>query len=660
MSKRGHRIPSTPPNIFALNAQSVLATTATILAKAAKLQDDLVERYTPDTASYNNVVLPLGHDENARLHFCQQVEFLASTSLDDSLRAACREASKRFAHFETSTTQRADLCMLVAAINGKKEILTTEGMRYLESVLSRFEDRRARLSVDDTCSPKRIEEELAQVKQEYPQTCRQESGIRLSQEELEGVDLDLLCEDDGSEDGSKLRLPFQGMRWWKALSTARRSETRRTIYIERASAAESNIPLLERANVLRTHKAQLLGYKDYMQMTMRNNLIKSPATVQNLLGDLEKQLSPLKNHLSKRWRDLKSKDLLGCGEEDDGKLYEWDRHFYTQKMMEKSYDIDADEISQYFEMSGTVQRTLKIFEDVFGITFAGIDDHDVGYLTNGQGRRALTWHPDVLIFAVWNAPLGDVDEQPFLGYLYMDLFCRPGKRSGFCDLPINPGFTDQDGNRVYPSTCLLCDFDKPTADRHRFLQHQEVVVLFHELGHGIHDLVSKTEFARFHGASTAEDFNEAPSQMLEHWCWHPEILKSLGRLHNANDEFDQKQELTANEKERSMPDHLIERLLQSRKLRDAVKILGMLAVSRFQFAVGSARSIQEASEMDSTELFHFMMNQTLGMDHPGVFCPAQACMPEHFTVEGLYKYLITQIYASDIFSTVFEKKSNGC
>ncbi|KAI7361096.1 hypothetical protein KC336_g21877, partial [Hortaea werneckii] len=107
-------------------------------------------------------------------------------------------------------------------------------------------------------------------------------------------------------------------------------------------------------------------------------------------------------------------------------------------MMEESYDIDADEISQYFEMSGTVQRTLKIFEDVFGITFAGIDDHDVGYLTNGQGRRALPWHPDVLIFAVWNAPLGDVDEQPFLGYLYMDLFCRPGKRSGFCDLPINP------------------------------------------------------------------------------------------------------------------------------------------------------------------------------------------------------------------------------
>lgn len=67
-----------------------------------------------------------------------------------------------------------------------------------------------------------------------------------------------------------------------------------------------------------------------------------------------------------------------------------------------------------------------------------------------------------------------------------------------------------------------------------------------------------------------------------------------------------------------MPDHLIEKLLHSRKMKDAVKILGMLSVSHFQFAIGSARSIQEASEIDTTELFHFMMNQTLGMDHPGV------------------------------------------
>ena len=438
MSKRDHPIPPAPPTCFIVTAQSILETTAIILATTAKLQDDLDERHTPETATFNDIVLPLGHDENERIHFCQQVEFLANVTLDDSLRATCREASKRFTHFETSTTQRTDLYRLVAAVSDKREVLTTERKRYFDQVLSSFEDPRGRMKASDMCNLELIDEELSLVKQEYLQTCRRKIGVWLTQDELEGVDFELLRENDRSEDGSKFRLSFQGMRWWKALSTARRSETRRKIYTERAIAAKSNVPLLERTIVLRTQKAQLLGYDNHMEMTMRHNLIKSPAIVQNLLAGLERHLSPLKDHLSKRWRELKIKELYDRGEADDGKSYEWDRHYYTQKMVEECYGIDADEISQYFEMSGTIQRMLRIFEDVFGIRFAEIDDQSVEFLTNSQGRQALTWHPDVLVFAVWNAPQGDVDQQTFLGYLYMDLFCRPGKRPGFCDLPINP------------------------------------------------------------------------------------------------------------------------------------------------------------------------------------------------------------------------------
>ena len=194
MFQRDHTIPSSPPNLFIATAQSVLATTATVLARATKLQDDLIERYIPETATFNNVVLPLGHDENARIHFCQQVEFLASVSPDDSLRAACREASKRFAHFETSTAQRADLDTLVAAVNDKNEVLTTERKKYVGQVLSNFEDHRGRMRANDRCNLELIEEELSQVKHEYLHTCGQESGIWLAPDELEGVDFDLLCE----------------------------------------------------------------------------------------------------------------------------------------------------------------------------------------------------------------------------------------------------------------------------------------------------------------------------------------------------------------------------------------------------------------------------------------------------------------------------------
>lgn len=200
MSRRDHIIPPVPPNLFIATAQSVLATMATVLARAAKLQDDLVKRYTPETATFDNVVLPLGHDENARVRFCQQIEFLASVSPDDSLRAACREASKRLARFETSTAQRGDLDTLVAAVNDRNEVLTTERKKYVAQVLSSFEDHRGRMRANDRYNLELIEEELSQVKHEYLQTCRQESGIWLAPDELEGVDSDLLCENDRSED----------------------------------------------------------------------------------------------------------------------------------------------------------------------------------------------------------------------------------------------------------------------------------------------------------------------------------------------------------------------------------------------------------------------------------------------------------------------------
>lgn len=49
----------------------------------------------------------------------------------------------------------------------------------------------------------------------------------------------------------------------------------------------------------------------------------------------------------------------------------------------------------------------------------------------------------------------------------------------------------------------------------------------HEMGHAFHGLCSKTQFSQFHGTHVARDFVEAPSQMLENWCWLPEQLKSM-------------------------------------------------------------------------------------------------------------------------------------
>jgi metallopeptidase MepB len=131
----------------------------------------------------------------------------------------------------------------------------------------------------------------------------------------------------------------------------------------------------------------------------------------------------------------------------------------------------------------------------------------------------------------------------FLGYLYLDLTRRDGKVLGAFNSRLQPvssassewrlltkkGFLIPDGSRHFPSTALVCNFDTPASERPTLLQHSDLLLLFHELGHGIHELVSKTIYSHFRGTSVPIDFGEEPSQMFENFVFIPCILTTLSR-----------------------------------------------------------------------------------------------------------------------------------
>ena len=94
------------------------------------------------------------------------------------------------------------------------------------------------------------------------------------------------------------------------------------------------------------------------------------------------------------------------------------------------------------------------------------------------------------------------------------------KRQAF---PVLVAHDTADG-RQSPVTAFLCNFPKPTDDQPSLLMHTDVVTLFHEFGHVLHMTLSKASTPRFSGASTEWDFVEAPSQIMEHWCWTPVVL----------------------------------------------------------------------------------------------------------------------------------------
>src|SRR5204862_972505 len=118
-----------------------------------------------------------------------------------------------------------------------------------------------------------------------------------------------------------------------------------------------------------------------------------------------------------------------------------------------------------------------------------------------------------------------------LGVFYLDMFPREGKFNHFAQFDIISGKLLPDGKYQRPTVALLCNFPPPTADKPSLLTHQDVETLFHEFGHAMHGVLTRTKFSGFAGSSVPGDFVEAPSQMLEAWVWDKKVLDSFAADH---------------------------------------------------------------------------------------------------------------------------------
>ena len=313
-------------------------------------------------------------------------------------------------------------------------------------------------------------------------------------------------------------------------------------------------------------------------------MAKSPETVVKFLEDLRDRAFKRRSNDIAELLSVKKAELVSSGLPVEKELYKWDIPYYTRMLKETKYSVDQQKIAEYFPLHPTVAAMLKLFGRLFGFVFIELqDDKDRARISPTGKASDLTWHEDVILYGVWN------DEQEggeFAGYIYLDMHPRPGKYGNAQCYPIQLGFSRPDGQRHYPSTALLTNFTKPTKDKPSLLKHNEVVLLFHELGHGMHDLSGRCQYSRFHGAETVGDFNEAPSQMLENWCWDPASLKFLSSHFETGD---------------ALPDVMIEALVRTKHVQPALELLGRLHMCLFDMAVHTAK--EEDGEINVEKIY---------------------------------------------------------
>ena len=305
-----------------------------------------------------------------------------------------------------------------------------------------------------------------------------------------------------------------------------------------------NAPLMEEILALRHELAQLLGFKNYAELSLATKMAHSPEEVMGFLEDLarksraqgEKEIAALREYAQAQ------------GLEDE--LQPWDVAYYAEKLRRERYAYDAESLRPYFPVSKVLQGLFECATRLYGITFRpryGVD----------------TWHKDVECFDVYD------EFGAKTGTFFVDLYAREGKRGGAWMDECQSRRYRSDGALQLPVTYLVCNFTPPVGNRQSELTHDEVVTLFHEFGHGLNQLLTRIDIADVSGINGVPwDAVELPSQFNENFAWQEEVLNFLSGKVGTGE---------------PLPKEKLEALLKARNFESALAMLRQLEFALFDF-----------------------------------------------------------------------------
>ncbi|ETW81741.1 Metallo peptidase M3A [Heterobasidion irregulare TC 32-1] len=621
--------PPQPPPAWNHTAGDIARLTKEAIEKDRKLEDKIaaLPHEQCNFESVGNLFLPLAHGEAEFEAVTEPLSFYQNVSPSKELRDASNDAEVQVRDYGVESSMRLDVFQAKVAaeknIRASGRTLAAEEQRLVDKML--LDGKRAGLALEEKERTEltELKKELSQVCLEFSKNFNEENGsIGFTLEELKGVPADVVSGyTKRTEDGKELYdVTHKTPDIFPLFKYAENPDTRRRAHESYEARLEINAPLLTRALDLRRKIAALLGYRNWADYITEVKMIKSGAGIESFLADLEQKLRPVGTKERLTLLGLKQEECKAKGLPFDGEFYIWDYRYYDRKFIEESLALDDSLVKEYFPVGVVVPTILEIYQNLLGVRFEEV--------------KGDTWHPEVQMFAVWEQ--GAKDESGFVGYCYLDLFPRASKYSHAAVWGLLPGYTLPDGKRSYPLAAMVANLAKSTPERPALMRHDDVVTFFHEMGHVFHGLLSSTRFARFHGTSVARDFVEAPSQMLENWCWEPKVLAKMSSHY---------------ETKKPLSDELIEKIVKSRYVNVGLFYLRQLFFAKFDLKVHT-----DKDATDYTALWNDLRT-AVSLVKGGKQGAGQGSFG-HIVGgydAGYYGYTYSLVFAADMYATVFKQ-----
>lgn len=472
----------------------------------------------PEPPTFANTIEALEYS-GAMLDRVSSVFFnLYSADTNDDMDTIAEKVSPLLSDHSDNITLNAALFKRIKAVYDKRDSLNLnhEQMRLLEKRYQSFVRSGANLSDEQKARLREINKELGLLDIKFAGNVLAETNAYQkwidNEQDLDGLPQDVknAAAEEAAAAGQPGKWLFttQKSSFIPVLQYCTNRELRKELLIAYTmrgnnNNANDNKSVINQTVRLRVEKAKMFGFDNPADMILETSMAKNSKNVMDFLPSVwEPSLAQAKKEAAELQKLM---DAEGRGE----KLEPWDWWFYAEKLRRKKYNLDEEALKPYFKLENVRQGVFDLATKLYGLKFEKLSGMPV-------------YNPDVEVFKVMDA------DGSLLGIFYGDYFPRAGKRGGAWMNNISEQYV-KDGVDHRPVICNVCNFTKPTADKPSLLTMDEVETLFHEFGHALHGFLSKCTYASLSGTSVPRDFVEMPSQLMENWCYEPEVMRSYAK-----------------------------------------------------------------------------------------------------------------------------------
>ena len=492
--------------------------------KGIKQQNEEIKAIVenPDEPTFENTIVAL--DNSGEILARVSGVFFALTEADtnDEMMALEAKIAPMLSEHSDNIFLNQELYKRVAAVHAQEEAgkiqLTTEQHYLLDKYYKEFVRSGAGLDAQKQERLREINKQLSTLTIEFGNHVLADNNDYLlvvdKKEDLAGLPDAVIAgaaqEAKAHGKDGKWVFTLQESSRTPLLQYAQNRELRKNIYQAYTSLgnrgnANDNKEVLKKVLALRLEKAQLMGFNNFAEYQLADNMAKNPKNALDLLYGLWEY--SIKNAKAEAAELQKIMDREGKGE----KLEAWDWWYYAEKLRQEKYDLNEDAIKPYFSQEDVHNGLCTVVNKLYGITLTPCDSISV-------------YNKDVKTYIVKDA------DGSLLGVFYSDYMPRASKRSGAW----MSNFREQQEG-VRPLIYNVASFTKPAGDLPSLLTIDEARTMYHEFGHALHGLLTQCKYKGVSGTSVAQDFVELPSQIMEHWAVEPEVLKMYAKHYQTRE-----------------------------------------------------------------------------------------------------------------------------